>query len=92
MPVIYVNDNFGGWRSDWRTVVTRCIAEDVPGHRVSRRLHPTDKDYFVLKPKHSGFFSTPLDILLRYLGIDTVVLAGFAADICIAATASDAYM
>jgi nicotinamidase-related amidase len=59
---------------------------------VARRLRPTADDYFVLKPKHSGFFSTPLDILLRYLGVDTVVLAGFAADICILLTANDAYM
>jgi nicotinamidase-related amidase len=92
VPVVYVNDNFGRWRSDWRTVVAQCIAEDAPGHRVARRLRPTADDYFVLKPKHSGFFSTPLDILLRYLGVDTLVLAGFAADICILITANDAYM
>ena len=92
VPVVYVNDNFGGWRSDWRTVVTQCVAEKSRGHRVARRLRPTPDDYFVLKPKHSGFFSTPLDILLRYLGVDTVVLAGFAADICILLTANDAYM
>jgi nicotinamidase-related amidase len=92
VPVIYVNDNFGRWRSDWRSVVAQCVSEDAPGHRVARRLRPTADDYFVLKPKHSGFFSTPLDILLRYLGVDTVVLTGFAADICILLTANDAYM
>ena len=89
---LYVNDNFGRWRSDWRTVVTQCVSEKSRGHRVARRLRPTGDDYFVLKPKHSGFFSTPLDILLRYLGVDTVILAGFAADICILLTANDAYM
>jgi nicotinamidase-related amidase len=92
VPVIYVNDNFGRWRSDWRTVVARCGAEDAPGHRVARRLQPTEHDYFVLKPKHSGFFSTPLEILLRYLGVDTVILTGIATDICILLTANDAYM
>ena len=92
VPVLYVNDNFGRWRSDWRTVVTQCVSEKSRGHRVARRLRPTGDDYFVLKPKHSGFFSTPLDILLRYLGVDTVILAGFAADICILLTANDAYM
>jgi nicotinamidase-related amidase len=92
VPVIYVNDNFGRWRSDWRTVVAQCVSKEAAGHRIARRLRPTADDYFVLKPKHSGFFSTPLDILLRYLGIDTVVLAGFAADICILLTANDAYM
>jgi nicotinamidase-related amidase len=92
VPVIYVNDNFGRWRSDWRSVVAQCVAEDAPGHRLTRRLRPTTDDYFVLKPKHSGFFATPLDILLRYLGVDTLVLTGFAADICILLTANDAYM
>ena len=92
VPVIYVNDNFGRWRSDWRTVVAQCVSEDAPGRRVSRRLRPAADDYFVLKPKHSGFFASPLDILLRYLGADTLVLAGFAADICILLTANDAYM
>jgi nicotinamidase-related amidase len=92
VPVVYVNDNFGRWRSDWRTVVAQCVSAKSRGHRVAQRLHPTGDDYFVLKPKHSGFFSTPLDILLRYLGVDTVILAGFAADICILLTANDAYM
>jgi nicotinamidase-related amidase len=92
VPVIYVNDNFGRWQSDWRSVVEQCLAPEAPGHRVVQRLHPTDQDYFVLKPKHSGFFSTPLDILLRYLGVDTVILTGMAADICILSTANDAYM
>ena len=92
VPVIYVNDNFGRWRSDWRSVVAWCVSEEAPGRRVARRLRPTADDYFVLKPKHSGFFSTPLDILLRYLGVDTLVLTGFAADICILLTANDAYM
>jgi len=92
VPVIYVNDNFGRWRSDWRSVVARCAAGEAPGHRVTQRLRPTPEDYFVLKPKHSGFFATPLDILLRYLRVDTLVLTGFAADICILATAHDAYM
>jgi nicotinamidase-related amidase len=92
VPVIYVNDNFGRWRSDWRNVVAWCVSEEAPGHRVARRLRPTADDYFVLKPKHSGFFSTPLDILLRYLRVDTLVLTGFAADICILLTANDAYM
>ena len=92
VPVVYVNDNFGRWRSDWRMVVSQCVAKDALGHRVARRLRPTSDDYFVLKPKHSGFFSTPLDILLRYLGVDTLVLTGFAADICILLTANDAYM
>jgi nicotinamidase-related amidase len=92
VPVIYVNDNFGQWQSDWRKVVERCERKDSPGRRVVQRLRPAPDDYFVLKPKHSGFFSTTLDLLLRYLGVRTVVLTGIATDICILFTANDAYM
>src|SRR4029450_7826133 len=67
VPTIYINDNFGQWRSDFRRTVAHCIAGSSPGHRVSRRLRPTARDYFVLKPKHSGFFDTTLDTLLEAL-------------------------
>jgi nicotinamidase-related amidase len=92
VPVIYVNDNFGRWQSDWRKVVERCRATGSPGRRVVEVLQPSPDDYFVLKPKHSGFFSTTLDLLLRYLGARTVVVTGIATDICILFTANDAYM
>jgi len=92
VPVVYVNDNFGRWQSDWRKVVERCLRPLSPGRRIVERLRPLDDDYFVLKPKHSGFFSTTLDLLLRYLGVRTVILAGIATDICILFTANDAYM
>jgi len=47
---------------------------------------------FVLKPKHSAFYSTPLDILLNHLDTETLILAGFAGNICVLFTANDAYM
>jgi nicotinamidase-related amidase len=92
LPVIYVNDNFGRWESDWRKVIRYCTAPGLPGRRMSATLRPQRGDYFVLKPKHSGFFSTTLDVLLRHLGARTLVLTGVATDICILATAQDAYM
>ena len=92
VPVIYINDNFGQWRSDFRRTVAHCTAQSSPGHRVSRRLRPTARDYFVLKPKHSGFFDTTLDTLLEALGIRRVILTGIAGNICVLFTANDAYM
>ena len=59
---------------------------------VSQRLRPTSRDYFVLKPKHSGFFDTTLDTLLNALRIRRVILAGIAGNICVLFTANDAYM
>ena len=92
MPCLYINDNFGQWRSDFRQTVAHCTSHSSPGRRVSRRLRPTKKDYFVLKPKHSGFFDTTLDTLLEALRIRRVILTGIAGNICVLFTANDAYM
>jgi nicotinamidase-related amidase len=92
VPTIYINDNFGQWRSDFRRTVAHCTARSSPGRHVSRRLQPTARDYFVLKPKHSGFFDTTLDTLLETLRIRRVILTGMAGNICVLFTANDAYM
>ncbi|MFN2384673.1 MAG: cysteine hydrolase family protein [Gemmatimonadota bacterium] len=92
IPAIYVNDNFGRWQSDFRRLVDHCLHDGVRGRELAERLAPADDDYFVLKPKHSGFFSTTLETLLRYLEVRTLVLTGFTADYCVLFTANDAYM
>ena len=92
VPTIYINDNFGQWRSDFRQTVAHCTSRSSPGRRVSLRLKPTSRDYFVLKPKHSGFFDTTLDTLLKTLRIRRVILTGIAGNICVLFTANDAYM
>jgi nicotinamidase-related amidase len=92
IPAIYINDNFGQWRSDFRRTVAHCTSRSSPGRGVSRRLRPTARDYFVLKPKHSGFYDTTLDTLLDALEIRRVILTGIAGNICVLFTANDAYM
>jgi nicotinamidase-related amidase len=92
LPVIYVNDNFGRWRSDFQAQVKHCLEDGVIGQPVVELLLPEPDDYFVLKPKHSGFFSTSLDILLEYLRVETLILTGIAGNICVLFTANDAYM
>jgi nicotinamidase-related amidase len=92
VPIIYVNDNFGRWRSDFTAQVEHCLKDDSRGNSIVRLLKPQAKDYFVLKPKHSGFFSTTLDTLLEYLGVEALILTGVAANICVLFTANDAYM
>ena len=92
VPVVYVNDNSGKWRSDFKTHLRYCLSEKCKGREIAEILKPADNDYFVLKPKHSGFFSTALDILIRYLRADTLILTGFAGNICVLFTANDAYM
>ena len=91
MPVVYVNDNFGRWKSDFRRTVDHC-ARHGRGREVVESLRPEENDYFVLKPKHSGFFSTTLETLLRYLETQTLILTGIAGNFCVLFTANDAYM
>jgi nicotinamidase-related amidase len=92
MPVIYVNDNFGRWQSDFKKIIAHCTKDDAKGKSFVERLLPDDDDYFVLKPKHSGFYSTTLDLLLTHLGAKNLILTGIAGNNCVLFTANDAYM
>src|SRR4051812_34981459 len=92
IPVIYVNDNFGRWRSDFHAQVEHCLKDGIKGRPIAELLRPDQDDYFVLKPKHSGFYSTTLDTLLKYLGTKVIILTGMAANICVLFTANDAYV
>lgn len=92
VPVVYVNDNFGRWRSDFRSLLERCLRGGCPGRSIAERLRPQEEDYFVLKPKHSGFQFTTLDVLLEHLGAKTLILTGVAGNFCVLFTAHDAYM
>lgn len=92
VPAIYINDNFGKWRSDFKKLVSHALKDKVRGQKVVELLKPTPDDYLVLKAKHSAFYSTTLDLLLQYLGVQTLILTGFTGDICILFTANDAYI
>jgi nicotinamidase-related amidase len=92
VPVIYCNDNFGKWRSDFRSLLEHVLKDDVRGRPIAELLAPDQEDYFVLKPKHSGFHSTTLNVLLAHLGASTLILTGIAANFCVLFTAHDAYM
>src|SRR6185436_18533579 len=89
---IYVNDNFGKWQSDFKSQVDHCLNDDVCGKVMVEKLQPHPDDYFVLKPKHSGFFSTTLDTVLRYLNTHTLILTGISGDRCVLFTANDAFL
>jgi nicotinamidase-related amidase len=92
IPAVYSNDNFGRWQSDLNQVLDHVLHDGVPGQPLAEILRPDDDDYFVLKPKHSGFYSTQLDLLLEHLGARTLILTGIQANICVLFTANDAYM
>jgi nicotinamidase-related amidase len=92
IPVIYVNDNFGRWQSDFKKIVAHSTTEHAKGKSFVEMLLPDEHDYFVLKPKHSGFYSTTLDLLLIHLNAKNLILTGIAGNNCVLVTANDAYM
>jgi nicotinamidase-related amidase len=92
LPVVYVNDNFGQWQSDFRSLVEHCSRPEGKGRRLAEQLHPEPDDYFIVKPRHSGFYGTALEVLLADLGIGRLIITGFAGDFCVLFTAIDAYM
>lgn len=92
IPVIYANDNHGRWRSDFRALVQGALEREGAARRITEALLPGEDDYFVLKPRHSAFFATPLELLLQQLAADRLVLTGITADQCVLSTAFDAKM
>ena len=92
IPSIYVNDNFGRWQSDFKKIIAHCNSEKAKGKQFVELLLPDQDDYFVLKPKNSGFYSTTLDLLLTHLTVKNLILTGIAGNNCVFFTANDAYM
>ena len=91
-PVIYANDNFGHWTSEFSRLVEDCIACGGESSEIARLLHPEPRDFAVLKPRHSAFYGTPLEFLLEELKVESLVVTGISLDICVFATAQDAYV
>lgn len=89
---IYANDNFGAWQSDFHGLVERCLA--LPGARgeIARLLHPQEDDLTVLKPRHSAFYASPLELLLAEMQTHELILCGLASDMCVQLTAADAFL
>lgn len=92
LPVIYANDNFGRWRSNFVDIVHYCLQSEVRGRPLAEILKPAPDDYFVLKPRHSAFYATPLEQLLSRLGCGRLILCGISGNMCVQFTACDAYM
>jgi len=89
-PVVFANDNFARWRSDFREQVAMVVHAGGAPAEIATRLDPGPGDHFVLKPKHSAFLGTPLAVLLAKLGVRRLLLTGMALESCVLATAIDA--
>jgi nicotinamidase-related amidase len=92
VPVIYANDNFGHWESDFHAIVETCIARGGASQKLAELMAPESNDRSVLKPRHSAFFGTPLEFLLNDLGAKRLVITGLTTDSCVMFTAHDAYV
>jgi nicotinamidase-related amidase len=90
--VVYANDNYGVWRSDFNALYDRVRALPGVAGAMAAKLRPRQRDCTLLKPRHSAFYATPLDLLLRQLKCRRLVVTGIAADNCIVFTAMDAYL
>lgn len=92
IPAIYVNDNFGDWRSDAARLLSYCLRPQAAGRNFVAKVKPDAEDYFVLKPMHSAFYQTPLDVLLRHLKASSLIFAGLTTNSCILCSVHDAKM
>lgn len=89
---IYANDNYGIWQSDFHSLVSTCLGLDGEAGEIARLLYPQADDLTILKPRHSAFFASPLDLLLSEMGASEVVICGLATDMCVQMTAADAFL
>ena len=92
VPVIYANDNFGHWQSNFSTLVSICKGLSGEAGQIADMLAPGPGDWSLLKPRHSAFYGTPLEFMLDELGARSLVLTGVMTDSCITMTAADAHM
>ncbi len=91
VPVIFCNDaHLAGIDHELILWGNHAIA-GTEGAEVIPELHQCDKDYVVPKRRYSGFFHTDLDLLLKELGVDTVIMTGLHAHMCVRHTTADAY-
>jgi nicotinamidase-related amidase len=90
VTVIYVNDNFGSWRSNRDELVESALRGRHP--ELVEPIKPDSDALFVVKVRHSVFFQTPLEYLLSQEGIDRLVLVGQVTEQCVLYSALDAHI
>jgi nicotinamidase-related amidase len=92
VAAIYANDNYGVWQSDFHTLVSGCLGMEGSPGEIARLLYPQARDLTILKPRHSAFFASPLDLLLTEMQARELIICGLATDICVQLTAMDAFL
>lgn len=91
IPVIYTNDCHTPEIDKEFKVWGPHAVEGTPGAEIITELAPCKGDFIVPKKTYSGFYETTLELILRELGVDTVVITGWQADCCCRHTSADAF-
>jgi nicotinamidase-related amidase len=89
---VYANDNYGVWQSDFHSLVSACLGMEGPPGEIARLLYPQAEDLTILKPRHSAFYASPLELLLTEMQARELVICGLATDMCVQLTAMDAFL
>jgi nicotinamidase-related amidase len=90
ISVVYVNDNYQDWTAGRRELVDNALAGAAPD--LVEPIIPPDEAPFVVKARHSAFYSTQLEYMLRQIGVERIVLTGQVTEQCILYSALDAYV
>ena len=90
VKTIYVNDNYGAWHQGRSELVETTLAGRYPD--LVEPIAPGDDVDFIVKARHSIFYETPLEFLLREAGINRVILIGQVTEQCILYSALDGYL
>ncbi|MHB1571026.1 MAG: cysteine hydrolase family protein [Solirubrobacteraceae bacterium] len=90
VPIVYVNDNFGNWNGGGHELSE--LALNGANRELVEPVLPPRNAAFVPKARHTIFYETPLDYLLRSERIDRLVLAGQVTEQCVLYSALDAYV
>jgi nicotinamidase-related amidase len=95
IPVIYFQEIHRKEKVDYGRELDgneniHCL-EGTPWIEIIDRLKPIDGEYRNIKRRYSCFFGTDLDILLRGLGVQTLIMGGYFTDVCVHYTAVDAH-
>ncbi|RRN66784.1 cysteine hydrolase [Peribacillus simplex] len=89
-PIIYINDHYDLWQADFDKIIDTCKNER--NGPLIETIKPQQDEFFLIKPKHSAFYGTALNTLLKRLKVETLIITGIAGNICVLFTANDAYM
>lgn len=92
VTTVYANDNYGVWQSDFHSLVSACLGMEGPPGEIARLVYPQAGDLTILKPRHSAFYASPLELLLAEMQARELVICGLATDMCVQLTAGDAFL